>query len=227
MKSPSTSKGRLSGTARKGSIIGAAATLFAKKGFNGTKTRQIAELAGVSEALIFKHFPGKHELYAAILAQKSPVPGLVNTTKKMAQKRDDIGVLTVIAETILQGAPDPHLLRLILFSALENHELSDMFFQEHIRHFYDFLAGYVEKRIQDGAFKPVPPLVVAQAFMGMLIYQRLLNVLFLAPPSQHPEEMAKMFVRVFLDGLKAPAGGKKARRGRAILPKKPRKQATR
>jgi AcrR family transcriptional regulator len=119
----------------------------------------------------------------------------------LAEERHDVEVFTAIAETIVGGAPDQHLMRLILFSALENHELSDMFFQNHIRHFYDVLATYIERRIDDGAFKPVEPLVAARAFMGMLIYHRLLTVLFRAPLTQNPQDIVQTFVTVFMNGL--------------------------
>jgi hypothetical protein len=92
-------------------------------------------------------------------------------------------------------------MRLILFSALESHELSDMFFQNHIRHFYDVLASYIELRIEDGAFQPVEPLIAARAFMGMLIYHRLLTVLFRATLPQKPQEIVGTFVTVFMNGL--------------------------
>ena len=199
-KSPSR---RIPAAARKASIIRSAAALFAEKGFNGTKTREIAERAGVSEALIFKHFPSKEDLYAAILAEKSPVPGLLEKIKALAEQRRDGEVFTTIAETIVGGAPDQNLMRLIFFSALESHEMSDMFFQNHIRHFYDVLASYIELRINDGAFQPVEPLVAARAFMGMLIYHRLLSVLFRVPLTQEPQEIVCTFVKVFMDGLKA------------------------
>jgi AcrR family transcriptional regulator len=197
-KSPSP---RIPAAARKASIIRSAAAIFGEKGFNGTKTREIAARAGVSEALIFKHFPSKKDLYAAILTEKSPLPGLLQRIKTLAEQRKDVEVFTMIAETIVGGAPDPNLMRLILFSALESHELSDMFFQNHIRHFYDVLASYIEQRIEDGAFQPVPPLVAARAFMGMLIYHRLLTVLFRAPLTQEPKDIVHTFVTVFMDGL--------------------------
>ena len=201
-KAPSKSSSpRISAVARKASIIRSAAALFGEKGFCGTKTREIATRAGVSEALIFKHFPSKDDLYAAILAEKSPVPGLLERIKALTEQRNDVGVFTVIAETIVGGAPDQNLMRLILFSALESHELSDMFFQNHIRHFYDVLASYIDQRIQDGAFQPVPPLVAARAFMGMLIYHRLLTVLFRAPLTQEPQDIVHTFVTVFMKGL--------------------------
>jgi len=51
---------------RKQAIVEAALPLFAQHGFSATTTRQLAEAAGVSEALIYKHFPSKESLYAEI-----------------------------------------------------------------------------------------------------------------------------------------------------------------
>ena len=61
-------KRRISGEARRNSIIRAARGAFAENGFRGTTTRALAEAAGVSEALLFKHFPSKEALHAAMLA---------------------------------------------------------------------------------------------------------------------------------------------------------------
>jgi AcrR family transcriptional regulator len=58
---------RLTPSARRDLIIAAAIPLFARKGFAGTTTREIAEAAGVSEALVFKHFANKTALYDAIV----------------------------------------------------------------------------------------------------------------------------------------------------------------
>lgn len=54
---------------RRGTIVAAAVPLFARKGFAGTTTKEIAEAAKVSEALVFKHFPSKAALYQEILRQ--------------------------------------------------------------------------------------------------------------------------------------------------------------
>ena len=58
---------RLSLEQRRIEIINAATPLFARKGFARTKTREIAEAAGVSEALLYKHFPSKEAIYQEIL----------------------------------------------------------------------------------------------------------------------------------------------------------------
>ena len=56
------------------------------------------------------------------------------------------------------------MLRLLLFSGLEGHELADMFFSKQHRVINDYLAGYIKTRIQEGAFRPVDPLLAARAF---------------------------------------------------------------
>jgi AcrR family transcriptional regulator len=60
---------RMDNEERRGMIVAAAVPLFARKGFAGTTTKEIAEAAKVSEALVFKHFPSKAALYGEILRQ--------------------------------------------------------------------------------------------------------------------------------------------------------------
>src|ERR1700704_165991 len=52
---------------RRQAIVRTAVPLFARKGFAGTTTRELAEAAGISEALLFRHFPSKQLLYREIL----------------------------------------------------------------------------------------------------------------------------------------------------------------
>ena len=59
---------RLSRGDRRQQIIDCALPLFARYGFAGATTRRIADAAAISEALLFKHFPNKSAIYAAILA---------------------------------------------------------------------------------------------------------------------------------------------------------------
>ncbi len=58
---------KLSNDERRAAIIKAVRRVFAEKGFHGTTTRELAVAAGVSEALLFKHFPNKEALYTAML----------------------------------------------------------------------------------------------------------------------------------------------------------------
>ena len=191
-----------SGRERQASIIAAAASLFAQKGFNGTTTREIAKTAGISEALLFRYFPTKRALYAAILAEKVQLSQLMASVEEAAEKRDDARVFTIIASFRIHRGADPTLLRLLLFSALEGHELSDMFFRNRHRVFYEYLAGYIAQRTREGAFRQVDPLLAAQSFIGMIVYHRLLHEIFKVPPHCSPEEAVAGYVGVFLKGLR-------------------------
>jgi AcrR family transcriptional regulator len=188
---------------RQASIIAAAATLFAQKGFNGTTTREIAKTAGISEALLYRHFPTKRALYAAILAEKSQrFSQLMVSVEEAAAERNDSEVFTLIAKFRIHRGADPSLLRLLLFSALEGHELSDMFFQNRHRVFYEYLAGYIARRTREGAFRKVDPLLAAQSFIGMIVYHRLLHDIFGVPAHCSPDEAVAGYVGVFLEGLR-------------------------
>ena len=58
---------RLSADDRRSAIVDAARTLFARNGFRGTGTSDIAAAAGCSEPVIYKHFASKQALFAAVL----------------------------------------------------------------------------------------------------------------------------------------------------------------
>jgi AcrR family transcriptional regulator len=58
---------RLSGEERRAAIVAAARALFARNGFRGTGTSDIAAAAGCSEPVIYKHFASKQALFAAVL----------------------------------------------------------------------------------------------------------------------------------------------------------------
>jgi AcrR family transcriptional regulator len=60
---------RLTGELRRAQILDAAKRCFARHGFAGTTTKSVATAAGVSEGLLFRHFPTKAALYAAILSE--------------------------------------------------------------------------------------------------------------------------------------------------------------
>lgn len=58
---------RYDGEGRKRAIVETAMPIFARKGFAGTTTKELAKAARVSEALLYKHFPSKKALYQEIL----------------------------------------------------------------------------------------------------------------------------------------------------------------
>jgi AcrR family transcriptional regulator len=199
----------MSGDERRAQIIEAAAELFARKGFRGTKTREIAEAAGVSEAMIFKHFATKEDLYGAIIDTKTHPDNILGPAAGPAAARDDGAVLRAIGRRLVARAQaDPTILRLLHFSALEGHQLSEIFFRTRFQVVLDFLAGYIAQRIADGVFRPIDPVLAAQGFIGMVAYYLQLHELFgrKRRPTETPEQAIELFVHLFLAGLRAGDG---------------------
>jgi AcrR family transcriptional regulator len=186
---------------RQANLIAAATSLFAARGFRGTTTKEIAKAAGVSEALLFKYFPTKRVLYAAILAEKANLNALVEAIDDVARKRDDKRLFSLIASYRIRPGADPTMLRLLLFSGLEGHELAEMFFSKQHRVINDYLAGYIQTRIQEGAFRPVDPLLAARAFIGMVVHHRLLHEIYRIPMHRSHEDTVATYVELFLTGL--------------------------
>lgn len=196
---------RLTGEERRRLIVEAAVALFSQKGFRGTTTKEIAEAAGCSEATIFKHFATKHELYSAILEAKSRIEETLAKAAHAAAQKDDAGVFHAVGlESLTRTEQDPSLMRLLLFSALEGHDLSHLFFESKLRGLHEFLSSYIKMRIADGAFQPVDPLLAARGFVGMVAHYLLIHEIFgvKRPPGVLPEHVVDTFVTLFLQGIR-------------------------
>ncbi|MFN2576567.1 MAG: TetR/AcrR family transcriptional regulator [Pyrinomonadaceae bacterium] len=173
---------RMTGENRRLQILRVAMRLFSQRGFRGTTTREIALTAGVSEAMVFRHFATKEELYSAILDQKACLHETMeplHVVAKAVAAKDDVAVFEGLAlEALNQHDGDPEFHRLLLHSALEEHELAHMFWEKFVKHVYRTLRGYIRERQREGAMKDVEPLVIVRAFIGMIIHHSLNNNLW-------------------------------------------------
>ncbi|HET7408181.1 MAG TPA: TetR/AcrR family transcriptional regulator [Mycobacteriales bacterium] len=64
---PSASRRRLPRSARRRQLLTAAQEVFVAQGYHAAAMDDIAEVAGVSKPVLYQHFPGKLELYLALL----------------------------------------------------------------------------------------------------------------------------------------------------------------
>ncbi|MGK0367956.1 MAG: AcrR family transcriptional regulator [Thermoproteota archaeon] len=132
-----SSRKRLSAQDRKNSIIKASIPFFAQNGYKSTTTKEIAHAAGISEALLFKYFASKENLYQKIQIQ------LCHKSQSLAQNltQMDAGVdkliisVTVLAYSILMGFDDQEEFelthKLILNSLSSEGVFAKEFFDNH------------------------------------------------------------------------------------------------
>jgi len=191
---------------RRQEIIRAAMEVFARNGFGGSTTRKIAENAGISEAMIYSHFRNKQDLYTAIIDEKLQESEPLYYPLDAMRNKDDPRVFTTIVSNYLRRhSEDTTFLRLLLFSALEGHELASMFVAGPVRKFFEFLADYIRERIEEGVFKPVNPEITSRCLLGMVHYFVLLREILgddtLKPIDQ--TEAIETIVKIFCEGILA------------------------
>ena len=199
---------RMKSGERRQAILEAAIALFAENGFRGTTTRRLAAAVGVTEPVLYQHFRTKQELYGAIIEAKAgQAAERASKLRKAAEEGTDEEFLTMLAQLILRRyEEDPEMSRLLLFSCLERHEMSGLFFDRLFQEFNKVVTGYLRKRIAEGAFREVSPEIAARSIIGAFAHQGLMRLLFpgkIAPPDR--ARIADETARMLLDGIRSSA----------------------
>jgi AcrR family transcriptional regulator len=215
---------RYSSADRREQILEVATGLFAQQGFRGTTTKVIADKSGVTEALIFRHFPSKEELYWTVIERKiNCAAPLERLLENLEAGGDDLDVLSRVALEVLERrAKDQTLSRLLLYSALEKHELSERFFRNYIANYFEVLARFVRQGIAAGRFRNVDPLLAARGFLGMVVYHSWIQELYRGKEVQDFDlhVVSRTLARIWLQGVQVEE--KSARKTPKLLPRRKR-----
>jgi hypothetical protein len=108
-----------------------------------------------------------------------------------------------IAKTFIEEhRRDPQIFRMMLFSALERHRLSGLFFKGPLP-FAEFLERFLRERMEKGEILRQDPLLVSRAFLGLIQNYTLMTQVFKAkklfPRSE--EETLRAYVQLFAKGI--------------------------
>ena len=158
MISPKVTTHRLPASDRRQQLVETAMDLFSRKGFEGTTTKEIAAAAGVTEAIIFRHFPNKQALYTAVLDSKhesAEMQEWLAKSKECMDRNDDEGLFRTIASTILEAyRRDARYHRVLFFAALEGNEAGLAHHRQLSIPVYEQLCQYVARRQSEGVARP-------------------------------------------------------------------------
>jgi len=168
---------------KKQEILQAATGLFAAQGFDGTTTLQISREAGITEPVIYYHFRGKDDLFTRIINTTfekifSHLDTLPSKTENEFEKIENLIVLHL---DIVKKMPDEIYLAVSTCpSRLKDPDgICRKSIQEMRRRLKDYLAGCLEKGIQQGEFHTVPvdaTVNLLNALLNGLIRQRGLKL---------------------------------------------------
>lgn len=206
MTAKTKGKARLSGKNRRAQIIDVALTLFAEKGFAGTRTREIAEAAGVSETLIFQHFKTKDDLIRAALAELLHPHPITGELKEYLEQTDDAGFFKTIAlHFIRHNHEDPRILKLALHSSLEWGHFGELTSADDTGpSMLTLITTYIQKRIDEGAFVKINAEITGRLFIETVFMYLADKVMAISGPVLpfSDEEVVETLVDIYLNGLK-------------------------
>jgi AcrR family transcriptional regulator len=145
---------RLKAPQRKEQILAVATKIFARMGYNGATTHAIADAAGVTEPILYRHFKGKQELFVAIARQMSR-----QTIKHWEEMIEDIDnpvdELRVIARGFprhLRGLADAyHVIHGALATSRDRKVVAVM--KEHYSQIEKFFCDIIKRGQESGAFR--------------------------------------------------------------------------
>jgi AcrR family transcriptional regulator len=186
--------------------------LFARRGFAGVTSREVAAAAGVSEALVFKHFPDLPSLYEAILERRLRDPDPMEALQARDAGLSDEEYLAGIARIILERVDaDDTFLRLLLRSALDGHALARDFRRARIEPVRSEIERLIRRRsMRLGRGAGMDPGLAARLFTGLIMAVLLQRHVFREPRARKmvAARLAGAMARLFIHGI----GGGEGRR---------------
>ena len=103
---------------RRDAIIGAAASLYARRGFQGASVADLAKACGTSKALIYHYFPSKDDiLYHVMAAHLDDLVDAADDAMRSGDARERLRALTIAFMRLYVGAQDSHK---VLLNELDN-----------------------------------------------------------------------------------------------------------
>jgi AcrR family transcriptional regulator len=198
---------RVPGKTRRQQILTAAMRLFSRHGFDGTTTREIAHAAGVNEAIIFRHFTSKDELYWAVVSEQARTRRYTERLEgRLRSAKSTKQTLADVAEILLHRRENEGAFtRLLLFSALRNGELSEKFIHNYLTEWLDLISDYIRTGTRRGWLRKIDPVVGARAFIAMVAGHNLMQELF--ADARHlkynPRQLGQQLADIWLNGVSA------------------------
>jgi TetR/AcrR family transcriptional regulator len=206
---------RMRAAERRRHLIAVAVRLFAARGFSGTTTKAIAEGSGVSEAIIFRHFKSKEDLYGAILREKARQDGYQQLIRRLqtfaARGEDEQLVFHLVLHMLESFENDPEFHRLMLHAALERPDLVKVGRRILGMPIFKLLCAYVVRRQKAGAFRKGSPELLAFGIMALpMHFGMVTQVIGIKRMTKPTRELAATFTEIILDGMQVPRRAKHA-----------------
>ena len=183
-------------------ILEAARRLFAKQGFDGTTTRDLAQAAGVAEGTLFRHFVNKKAILVEVATQ-----GWIEILTDLLTELSEMGSYKAVAQVMrnrmwnLQKNSD--LMRVCFMEAQFHPELRDRIQSEVIDKMTDVAEAFFQTAMEKGIYRQMDAKLVARVFLGMFAVAGFSYNTLIEPEAspQQMQDMAEGLADIFLNGV--------------------------
>jgi AcrR family transcriptional regulator len=162
--------------------------------------RQIAERAGLSLGSIYNHFPSKEEVFHVIVVERHPFLQIVPIMSAVQGRTVEEFIHNAAHALVAELGHHPDFLNLMLIEIVE-------FKGQHVPTLFDKVLPMVLPLARhvaglEGNMRPIPPLVLVRAFLGMFFSYYITEILIgrVMPPEMQINALDH-FVDIFLHGI--------------------------
>lgn len=186
-------------------IVEAAVQLFSRQGFSGTSTREVARLADVNEASLFRYFPHKQDLFwAALQSRLDHVRPRKELQEGLSHGGDPERVVPLIVELLVHTAVYRfELIRLLYVGLLELRPGTERLYRQHLAPVFCAINGYLEQCVKNGTLRALDHSITTIGFATtVLAHQGLYPLLAgTGAPYANAEEAVEAYSKFWLSML--------------------------
>lgn len=148
-------------------IVNVSAQLFARNGFKASTTREIAQLAGISEVTLFRYFTGKSDLFEVVLKTQLARWRMGQELElSLAADADPALVVPQIVSFLLQNDTQQLEMRRLLHVAMFEVPQVGKLIQERLVPTFDTISAYFKRVFEKRGIKNADPMLVTLGLVG-------------------------------------------------------------
>ena len=183
-------------------ILQAALQLFARRGYDGTTTKDLAKSAGVAEGTLFRYFANKKAILIEV-ATAGWVDILTDLLTELSEMGSYKAVSQVMRRRMLNIRQNSDLLRVCFIEAQYHPELKQIIQTEVIDKMTDVAEAFFETAMSKGIYRQMNPKIVAKVFLGIFAIAGFSDETIIDPNAspQAMQEMAEGISDIFLRGV--------------------------
>lgn len=185
-------------------ILKSALRLFARQGYEGTTTKDLAGAANISEGTLFRYFANKKAILVEV-ATAGWVDVLTDLLTELSEMASYKAISQVMRRRMIKMHENNDLLRVCFIEAQCHPELNERIQSEVIVKMTDVAEAFFQTAMDRGIYRPMNPKIVARVFLGMFAIAGFSKHTIIDPQASPAalQEMAEGLSDIFLNGVLA------------------------